>query len=135
MKVRLCFSLVLIIIQFNNCFGFGDGLTLYDPKTKSTVTMKHKMTNDGCCDTYKCSNCIKLHPTEEDKTNTVWFTTFLNRTDCMCFEEKEPSLTTHLEKIFEVVLWVVHVIFYIRVIFDNILYPIWIFGFTAIFPK
>ena len=89
MKVQFCFSLVLILIQFNNCFG------------KRTMTaMEYSDISDGCCHTYNYLNCfelLKIHRTQEDKINTTAFTTLLNRDCChYCIEKKKPSLTKHL---------------------------------------
>ena len=103
MKVQLCFSLVLILIQYINCFGLEqDDLEIYDPKTSkwTTVSMtreyKLKLAIDGCCQTYECWNCMK-----SIKPKKISLFSSFEKTFCTCSEKvipEEPSLTTHLKE-------------------------------------
>ena len=102
MKVRLCFSLVLILIQYINCFGLEqDDLEIYDHKTSkwTTVSMtreyKLKLAIDGCCQTYECWNCMK-----SIKPKKISLFSSFQKTFCTCSEKGiPPSLTTQLEEV------------------------------------
>ena len=110
MKVSFWFSLVLILIQFNNCLGMG----LEQPDF-NTWKDSRKVAKDGCCHTYNCYfGCDESQ--EEDKTRIAVFP-FKNSSYCLCFEDlpKKPAKQNSQVGVLQITLAILYVLFVVLI--------------------